>query len=74
MFLHELGNPLDEGGFRQHLVESSLVRVLEAERVLVVRVPEDRDVRIRVRHLLRLDPRDIRDHEVGQSALSLVTR
>ena len=38
----------------------------EPGRVRVVREAEDRDVRIGVRDLLRLDPRDVADDEIGR--------
>ncbi len=63
----QLGRPLDERGLHDHLVEARCVRALEARLVRVVRVPDDRNVGPGVDDLLRLDPRDVRDHEIGRS-------
>jgi hypothetical protein len=38
----------------------------QAGRVRVIRVAEDRHVRIGVRDVDRVDPRDVGDHEVGR--------
>src|SRR5213082_3101371 len=50
--------------FDHHLVESRRLRGPEARGVRVIRKSENRDVGIRVRDLLRIDPRDVRDHEL----------
>src|SRR5687767_11871106 len=59
----ELADAFDEGGFDHDLVEAGGVRAAEARGVGVVRVADDGDVGIRVRDLLRLDPRDVGDDE-----------
>ena len=53
--------PLDERRLREHLIEAGGVRGAQPGRVGVVREAEDRDVRIRVRDLLRVDARDVGD-------------
>src|SRR5438270_674047 len=53
--LDELPGLLDKCRFHDHLVEPGGMPRTEARRVGVVRVAEDRHVRIRVRHLLRVD-------------------
>src|SRR6478672_9961655 len=45
-FLDELPGALDKCGFQNHLVEPGGMRGLEARRVGVVRVAEDRDVEV----------------------------
>src|SRR3954470_24760112 len=63
-FVDQLAGPLDEGRLRDHLVESGSVGGAETGGVGVVRVAEDRDVRVRVGDLLRVDAGDVDDHEV----------
>src|SRR5207302_3288684 len=57
---------LDESRPGDDLVESGGVRGLQSTRVGVVREADDGDVGIRVRDLVRIDPRDVRDHELGR--------
>src|SRR5687768_1073611 len=64
-FLDDGADPLDERRLCQHLVEPGGLRSAEPGRVGVVREADDRDFGIRVRDLLRVDPRDVRDHELG---------
>lgn len=64
-FFDELAGALDEGGLCNNLVEPRGVCGAQAGGVGMVRVPEDRNVRVRVGDLLRIDPRDVGDHEVG---------
>src|SRR5436190_7306855 len=62
--LDEVPRPFVKRRFDHHLVESGRLRSAEASRIRVVREAEDRHVRIRVRDLLRVDPRDVADHEL----------
>src|SRR5262249_16429854 len=62
---HEILEPLGERRFREYLVEACGVRGAETGRVGVIREADDRDVGIRVRDLLRIDARHVRDDEVG---------
>src|SRR5947209_4630939 len=62
--LHELAGALDECGLHDHLIEAGGDAGPQAGRVGVVRVAEDRHVRIRVGDLLGVDARDVDDHEV----------
>ena len=71
-FLDELAGALDEGGLCNNLVEAGGVRGSQAGRISVVRVSEDRNVRIRVGDFVGIDPRDVGDHEIG--ALSALDR
>src|SRR5204862_4568157 len=64
--LDELAGPLDECRLRDDLVESGCVRGPQAGGVGVVRIAQDRDVRVRVRDLLGIYARDVRDHELGR--------
>ena len=57
---------LEERGFRDHLVEPGSMRAAQPGGVRVVRVAEDRDVRIGLRDVVGVDARDVRDHEVGR--------
>jgi uncharacterized protein len=59
-----LWRALHESRFRHHLVEAGLVRAAEPFGVRVVREAEDRRLRKRVRNLVRIDPGDVRDHQV----------
>src|SRR5215475_6276005 len=61
---HQLLEPLCERRLREHLVEARGVCGAEAGGVGVVREADDRDVGIRVRDLLRVDARDVREHEL----------
>ena len=58
---------LQERRFHHHLVEPRGVRAAQPVRVRVVREAEHRHVRIRVGDLVRVDARDVRDHESGVS-------
>jgi len=62
--LDELGGALDERRLDDDLVETGRVSALQTRLVGVIRVPEYRNVGPRVDDLVRLDARDIRDHEV----------
>ena len=57
--------PLEERRFRDDLVEAGGVSTAQPLRVRVVRVPENRHVRIVVGDVVCVDPRNVRDHEVG---------
>ena len=57
---------LEERRFGDHLVESGCVRAAQPGGVRVIRVAEDRDVRVVVRDVVRVDPSDVGDHEVGR--------
>ena len=57
---------LEQGGFRDHLIESGGMRAPQTGCVGVIRVPEDRDVRVRLRDVRRVDARDVGDHEIGR--------
>src|SRR5512146_1572866 len=59
-----LAGALEEGGLDDHLVEPGRVRASEPLGVRVVRVAEDRDVRVVVHDVVRIDPRNVGDHEV----------
>ena len=56
-----------EGRFDDHLVEAGRVRATQPARVGVAGEADDRDVRVDVRNLLRVDPGDVADHEVGRA-------
>src|SRR5262245_56760668 len=64
--VHELRRALRKRRLRHDLVETRLVGVAQAGRVLVVRKAEQRRVGIGVRDLVGIDSRDVRDHEVGR--------
>src|SRR5439155_7381817 len=57
---------VDEGRFGQHVVEAGGVRGAQPGGVGVVRVADDRHVRIGVGDLVRIDPGDVRDHHVRE--------
>src|SRR5262249_55017008 len=61
----ELGRPLDERGLDDHLVEAGGMGPLQPGLVGVIRETEDRDLGPRVDDLVRLDARDVADHEIG---------
>src|SRR5262249_21816363 len=63
LFDERLG-PLVEGRFRDHLIEAGGMRAAQAIGVGVVCEAEDRNVRVRVGDLVRVDARDVRDHAV----------
>src|SRR4051812_25629324 len=60
----ELGGPLDERRLHEHLVEAGGVAGPQAGGVGVVRVAEDRHVRVGVRNLAGIDPGYVDDHEI----------
>src|SRR2546430_1892731 len=62
--LDQLSCALDERRLDDDLVESGSVAGAQAGGVGVVRVAQDRHVRVRVGDLLRVDPGDVDDHEV----------
>src|SRR6185437_14953051 len=62
--LDQLPAALDERRLRHHLVEAGGVAGTQSGGVRVIRVPEDRYVRVRVGDLLGVDPGDVDDHEV----------
>src|SRR5262245_27320074 len=57
--VHEPSDPFRKGRLREHLVEAGGVRRAQARRVGVVREADDRDVRIGVGDLVRIDARDV---------------
>ena len=57
--------PFEERGFRDDLVEPCGVSAAQSLRVRVVRVAEDRHVRVVVRDVICIDARDVSDHEIG---------
>jgi len=57
--------PFEERGFRNDLVEPCGMSSPQSLRVGVVRVAEDRHVEVRVRDVVRVDPRDVGNHEVS---------
>ena len=57
--------PLEERRFRHDLVEAGTVRAPQSLGVGVVRVAENRHIGIVVGDVVRVDPRDVRDHEIG---------
>ena len=56
---------LEERRLDDHLVETGRVRAPEPGGVGVIRVAEDRNVREVVGDVVRVDPRNVGDHEVG---------
>ena len=58
--------PLEERRFRDDLVEARGVSAPQSLRICVVRVPQDRHVGVGVRDVVRVDARDVRDHEIGR--------
>src|SRR2546423_10988171 len=63
--LDEAPGALVQRGFDDYLVESGGLRSPESGGIRVIRKSEDRDVRVRVRDLLRIDASDVGDHELG---------
>ena len=57
--------PFEERGFRDDLIEPCSMRATQSLGVGVVRVAEDRHVGVVVRDVVRVDPRDVGDHEIG---------
>src|SRR5690348_4474949 len=64
--LDELPCALDERRLRDELVGPGGVSGAQTGGVGVVRVAEDRDIRVGVGDLLGVGPRDVRDHELGR--------
>src|SRR6266542_1177826 len=64
--LDELPRPLLQRRLHDDVVEPRLVRAPQSGGVRVAREAEDRDVRIRVGDVGRIDARDVRDDEVGR--------
>src|SRR5947209_4287590 len=62
--LDELPGALVQRRADDHLVEAGRLRGPESRGIGVIRKAENRDVGIRVRDLLRIDPSDVRDHEL----------
>src|SRR5688572_18866642 len=65
-FVNHVRRALHERRFRKHLVEARLVRTTQSGGVRVAREADDRDVRIGIGDLVRLDAGDVRDHELGR--------
>src|SRR4051812_46329900 len=63
---NELRSPLDERRLHDHLIETGRVARAQPGGVRVVRVAEDRDVGPVVRHVERVDSRDVADDEIGR--------
>ena len=63
--VNQFTRSLEERRLRDHLVESGRVRAAQSGGVGVVRVAENRDVRVAVGDVDGVDPRDVGDHEVG---------
>src|SRR3954467_5167053 len=57
---------LEERGLDDPLVEPSGVRAAEPVGIEVIGVAEDRDVRVVLGDLVGVDPRDVRDQEIGR--------
>ncbi len=62
----QLARALEERRFRHHLVETGCVRAPQAGGVRVVRVAENRHVRVAVGDVDGVDARDVGDHEIGR--------
>jgi len=62
--LDEVLGALCEGGFHDYLVEAGFVSASQSRGVGVIGETENRDIRIGVRDLVRVDPSDIRNHEI----------
>ena len=57
--------PFEERRFRDDLIEARRVGAPQSLRVGVVRVAENRHVGIVLRDIVRVDARDVGDHEIG---------
>jgi len=57
--------PFEERRFRDDLIEARRVGAPQSLRVGVVRVAEDRHIGVVVGDVVRVDPRNVGDHEVG---------
>ena len=57
--------PFEQRRFRDDLIESRSMGTPQSLRVGVVRVAEDRHVGVVVGDVIRVDPRNVGDHEVG---------
>lgn len=55
----------EERGFRDDLVEPGGMSAPQSLGVGVIRVAEDRHVGVVVRHVVRIDARNVGDHEIG---------
>jgi hypothetical protein len=64
--VNQFPRALEQSRFRDHLVESGRVRAAQPGRVGVIRIPENRDIRVRIRNVHSVDARDVRDHEIGR--------
>ena len=64
--IDQLAGALEERRLRDHLVEAGSVRAAQPGGVRVVRVAEDRDVRVGLGDVRSVDARDVRDHEIGR--------
>ena len=62
--LDQFPSALEQRRFRDNLVETGGVSAPQTSRVGVVREAEDRHVRKVVGDVVRIDPRDVRDHEI----------
>src|SRR4051794_30121574 len=63
--LDDLRRALLQGVLDEHLVEAGLMRAAQTGSVGVPAEPHDRDVRIRVGDIVRIDTTDVGDDEVG---------
>jgi hypothetical protein len=64
--IDQLPGALEQRRFCDHLVESGPVSPAQTGGVGVVREAEDRHVRERLRDVVRVDARDVGDHEIGR--------
>ena len=64
--IDQFTGPLEERGFRHDLVESGGVRASQSLGVGVIGVTENRHIGIAVGDVVRVDPRDVGDHEIGR--------
>jgi hypothetical protein len=64
--VNQFTRALEERRFRDHLVESGRVRAAQSGGVGVVRVTQNRDFRVRLSDVHRIDARDVGYHEIGR--------
>ena len=64
--IDHLMRPLEQRRFHHHTVEAGGVRATQPRSVRVVGEPEHRDVGEAVGDVVRIDPRDVGDHEIGR--------
>ena len=64
--IDQFARALEERRFRDNLVESGGMGTTQSGGVGVIRVTEDRDVGEVVRDVVRVDPSDVRDHQIGR--------